>query len=356
MKQFWVKIDETSSPVFKKKMFEATANVCGTLLVDTSDLDRARETGLQVAATSDDSDIFFLESIDERKMSDLKKKRKPVVVTVKIAKRSDEKIVRKTLELSPEYIILDCSDWKIIPLENIIAQNQKRSKLIAKARSAEDAKIALTALELGVDGIILETSDLNEAVNTAAIFRQEIPRVTLTPAEVILLKPIEIGARVCIDTCDLMSLGEGILSGCQSNGLFLIEAEVHRNEFIETRPFRVNAGPVSNYTLTSGGKTRYLSELQAGEKILIVDREGNARSANVGRVKIEWRPMILIEALCNGRVIKAIVQNAETLRFISEGDSKPVTELKQGDLVLAYIQDGGRHSGVLVEEERVIER
>lgn len=356
MKQFWLRVDGAASASLKNKLFKATKNFRATLLVDASDVDQARKTGLQVAATSDDSDIFFLEFTGERKLSRLKMKRRPVALSVRVGKRSDEEIVRKALELSPEYLLIDCPNWKVIPLENIIAQNQERTILIAKVRNSEDAKIALSTLELGTEGIVLETADFNELMKTATLFRQVMPSISLKSAEITQLKPIETCARVCVDTCDLMTAGEGILSGCKSNGLFLIEAEVHHNDFIECRPFRVNAGPVSHYTLTTAGKTRYLSELQAGDEILIVDREGFARSANVGRVKIEWRPMILVEARHNHKTMKAIVQNAETLRFVAQGDSKPVTELKQGDKILAYIQDGGRHAGSLVHEERVIER
>ncbi len=110
------------------------------------------------------------------------------------------------------------------------------------------------------------------------------------------------------------------------------------------------------YTLSSSNKTRYLSELKAGDEILIVNREGKARSTNVARVKIEWRPMILIEAEHGGKRIKTIVQNAETIRFVTTEGSKSIAELKIGDKALAHIVEGGRHFGTLVKEEKVIER
>jgi 3-dehydroquinate synthase II len=178
----------------------------------------------------------------------------------------------------------------------------------------------------------------------------------LVPAEIVGLKEIGTGARACVDTCDLMKPGEGILVGCQSSGLFLVQAEVHESPYVETRPFRVNAGPISLYTLSSPTRTRYLSELKAGDEVLIVDREGKVRSTNVARVKIEWRPMVLVEAEYGGRRIKTIVQNAETIRLVTEEGSKSVAELKTGDKVLAHVVEGGRHFGTLVKEETVIER
>jgi 3-dehydroquinate synthase II len=66
--------------------------------------------------------------------------------------------------------------------------------------------------------------------------------------------------------------------------------------------------------------------------------------------------MMLVEAKHNGMAINSIVQNAETIRFVTEDGSKSVTELKKGDEVLVHISQGGRHFGMLVQKEKVIER
>jgi 3-dehydroquinate synthase II len=154
-----------------------------------------------------------------------------------------------------------------------------------------------------------------------------------------------------------MNQGEGILVGSQSAGLFLVEAEVHENPYVAARPFRVNAGSISMYTLGSLQNTRYLSELKAGDEVLIINREGKVRKANVGRIKIEFRPLMLIEAEVEDKKIKTILQNAETIRVVTLQSSIPVTALKAGDEVLVYVAaKGGRHFGVSVPEETVIER
>jgi 3-dehydroquinate synthase II len=179
----------------------------------------------------------------------------------------------------------------------------------------------------------------------------------LQTAKIVAIKQIGTGARVCVDTCDLMVQGEGMLVGCQSSGLFHVEAEVTENPYVQARPFRVNAGSLSMYTFGSLDQTRYLSDLKAGEQVLIVDRNGKARTADVGRVKIELRPLILIEAEAEGKRIKTILQNAETIRLVTKNNSIPVTELKVNDEVLVYMtKGGGRHFGVAVDEETVIER
>jgi 3-dehydroquinate synthase II len=337
-------------------LFRQGAQLVDTLLVDKVDVDRARETGVRVAAESTDADISLIKAFSVRELEELKRAKRPVAVALVIAKGEDEAVVARAVDLSADYIILQCLDWKIIPLENIIAETRGRSLLLTRVHSAEEAKVALQTLELGADGVVLKGSSLAELRKAVSVLKNAVSKLELASVEVVGVKPIETGARVCVDTCDLMEPGEGILCGCQSNGLFLVEAEVHRNQFVETRPFRVNAGAVLLYTLTSLNRTSYLSELKAGEQILIVNREGQVRLANVGRVKIEWRPMMLVEAKHDGTPMNSIVQNAETIRFVTEDGSKSVTELKKGDEVLAHISHGGRHFGMLVQKEKVIER
>jgi len=357
VKELWIEIDESIPDHVKNGLLKSAAQVCDVLLVGSRDVESAREAGAKTAASSGDCDIKVLEAFDEGEMMKLKKRGRTVAVKVRVGGREDEKTVAKAVELSSDYIILDCPDWKVIPLENVIAMTRGKTKLLAEVSCAKDAKLALETLELGADGVVLKTSSLEELAETAAITKKQVLKIELVPAKVVELKQIGTGARVCVDTCDLMKLGEGILVGCQSSGLFLVQAEVYESPYVETRPFRVNAGPVSLYTLSSLNKTRYLSDLKAGDDVLIVDREGKVRSTHVGRVKIEWRPMLLIEAECEGRRIKTIVQNAETIRLVTREGSKSVAELKAGDEVMAYItEEGGRHFGTLVKEEMVIER
>ena len=274
-----------------------------------------------------------------------------------IKDKESENLTVKAAEQGTSYIIISCANWKVIPLENLIARIKGKSKLIAEVTNAEEAKVALETLELGTDGVLLKTSDPNEVLKTAAIVKPEALKLEMTIAKILSTKPISNGARVCVDTCDMMTQGEGMLVGSQSAGLFLIEAEVNENPYVASRPFRVNAGSVSMYTLGNLQTTRYLQEFKAGDEVIIVNREGKTRKANVGRIKIEIRPLILVEAQSQGKTIKTILQNAETIRVVTPKASKPVTELKPGDEVIVHLAaKGGRHFGVSVPDETVIEK
>jgi len=78
--------------------------------------------------------------------------------------------------------------------------------------------------------------------------------------------------------------------------LFLVHNESVGSSFTSPRPFRVNAGAVHCYTLSPDGTTKYLSELETGVEVLVVDSKGKARRVTIGRCKIEKRPMLMIKA------------------------------------------------------------
>ena len=347
MKELWVEIEQTASQQEKENLLSLAHENADVVL-----------SGEQANTPSGKLNITFLAELNEKKIVQLKNEGKVTLIKISIKGKEDENKAAKAAELGINYIIINCLDWRVIPLENLIAKaHGGKSKLIAEVTTAEDARVVLEALELGTDGVLLKTSNSNELAKTVKIVKTQMPKVALTSAIVSSIKPIGTGARVCVDTVDLMVPGEGMLVGCQSAGFFLVEAEVNENPYVQSRPFRVNAGPASHYTLTSLQNTRYLSELKAGDEVLIINRDGKVRITNVGRSKIEFRPLILIEAEADGTKIKTILQNAETIRVVTPKTSKPVTELKTNDEVLVHLSaKGGRHFGVSVPEETVIER
>lgn len=50
--------------------------------------------------------------------------------------------------------------------------------------------------------------------------------------------------RVCVDLCSLLAPGEGMLVGNFARAAFLVHSECTESRYINSRPFRVNAGPV----------------------------------------------------------------------------------------------------------------
>lgn len=266
----------------------------------------------------------------------------------------DKKYEQFAVELGRvcDYLIAVGTDWKVIPLENMIAGLfDEDVAIIAGVQDADEAKLAIETLEHGADGVLIDTDDPSEIKRIVGVVeRSGIPTVPLQVARVTVVEPKGMGDRVCVDTCSLMSVGEGMLVGSQSNGLFLIQSEAEDSPYVASRPFRVNAGAVHAYAKV-GEKTQYLSELSAGDGVTIVNARGEQRDGIVGRVKIEKRPLTLVKAEVDGNMITTILQNAETIKLVgADGLPISIANLKVGDEVLVHFEDSARHFGMKIDE------
>ncbi|HYY47172.1 MAG TPA: 3-dehydroquinate synthase II [Thermoplasmata archaeon] len=263
----------------------------------------------------------------------------------------DEASVR-ALRGATKHVVVRTEDWKVIPLENLIAHFQgSGTRLLVEVHDAAEAKLFFETMEVGVDGILLTPSSPNEIRTVRGLLESSQDRIALIRGKVTAIRSLGLGDRVCVDTCSLLRSGEGMLVGNSSAGLFLLHAETIETGYVAARPFRVNAGPVHAYVYLPEGKTKYLSELRAGDEVLAVDAQGHARAVIVGRVKLERRPLVLVEAEADTARYTTIVQNAETIRFVdSTGRAIAVSELKQGDEVLLRVEEGGRHFGMRIQE------
>jgi 3-dehydroquinate synthase II len=255
-----------------------------------------------------------------------------------------------------EYTIVIGDDWTIIPLENLIARIGEETDLIAGVTSAEEAETAFETLEIGADGVLLDSDDPDEIRRTVEV-RDDAERETLDLqwATVTDVERAGMADRVCVDTGSLMEHDEGMLVGSMSRGLFFVHAETAESPYVASRPFRVNAGAVHAYARTPGGGTTYLSELSSGDEVQIVDEDGGTREAVVGRVKIEKRPMFRVEAEIDGDRVETLLQNAETIKVHTREGRTAVTDLEAGDEVLLFYERTARHFGEAVEES-IIEK
>jgi 3-dehydroquinate synthase II len=256
-----------------------------------------------------------------------------------------------------DYTIVVGEDWQIIPLENLIARIGEETDLVAGVRTAEEARTAFETLELGADAVLLDTDDQDEIRATVDV-REATQRehLDLQRATVTVIEQTGSADRVCVDTASMLEHDEGMLVGSMSRGLFFVHAETADSPYVDSRPFRVNAGAVHAYVRTPGSETKYLAELSSGDEVQVVDTDGNTREAIVGRAKIEQRPMFRVEAeLENGDRIETLLQNAETIKVATADGRKAVTELQEGDDLLVFYEEVARHFGEAVEES-IIEK
>ena len=256
-----------------------------------------------------------------------------------------------------DFVVIEVKDWKIIPLENIIAKLHKiHTKIFTIARNPKEARKMFSILDIGVDGVIFNTGSINE-VREALVYLGS-KSFELKSAKIIDIQEVGDGERVCIDTASMLNRGEGMLIGNRANFLFLVHNESVGSSFTSPRPFRVNAGAVHCYTLSPDGTTKYLSELETGVEVLVLDSKGKARRVTIGRCKIEKRPMLMIKAKVGEEVGGIIAQDAETIRFVkSNGRLVSVTHLKKGDSILVHSKAAtGRHFGMEVSDEYILEK
>ncbi|NYT18374.1 MAG: 3-dehydroquinate synthase II [Methanobacteriales archaeon] len=374
MKFAWIMAEGTEWD--QKKTFITTALESGMdHVVDFTDVDKIRKLGnITVISDMEGSDIVLVgrngegdstlplpqdltQSKDLTAVRHLKKRGKVTAAYVEITSKRHEELA-SLLGREADYLILLGRDWKVIPLENIIADLQKEEvKLVASVADYDEAKLALETLEYGTEGVMISPQEVGEIKKVAELLEKiESEAYSLKVATVTRVEPVGSGDRVCVDTCSMMSLGEGMLVGSYSQGLFLVHSESLESEYVASRPFRVNAGPVHAYVMAPGNRTRYLSEIQTGDEVLAVDKNGKSRSVIVGRVKIEKRPLMLVEAETEGVVLRTLLQNAETIRLVAEdGTPISVADLKVGHKIRVYLDESARHFGMAIEES-IIEK
>jgi len=283
-------------------------------------------------------------------------------------------------------IVVHAPDWRIIPLENLIAARRDRpGTLFAQATTPQQALLFAQTLQTGVHGIVLSPTHPTEIGETDQLLRsamrtsprQEVggtereqvpatssprsPDVDVAPSRTTvatgptasaglvesLITRIEdagLGDRVCIDCTGLFQPGEGLLVGSTARSFALVHAETIPSDLVPTRPFRVNAGAIHSYLLGPGGRTSYLSEVQAGTRVLAHAKTGT-REMTVGRAKVENRPHLFV-AWAEG---SAVLQNAETVRLLTPTGPVSVTALKVGDAILVHHETAARHTGLPVD-------
>ncbi len=320
MKEVWVNAD----PWKKELITTALESGADAVVVAGDKVASVRGLGL-IRTVSDKGDLKWGEDV--------------VSVDIKSAE-DEEEIVKLSRH---KKVVVRSKDWSIIPLENLVA---RASNIFVEVDDLVGARTAAGILEKGVDGLIINhrnPSKVREIINEIKSGQQELG---LEKLRVNRVRPVGMGDRVCVDTCTMMGVGEGILVGNSSQALFLVHAESIENPYVAPRPFRVNAGPVHAYVLVPGGKTRYLSELKAGDEVVRINSTGHVMSLVVGRVKIERRPLLLIEAMAPNGPATTILQNAETIRLVRpDGEAASVVKLMPGDEVLGFVEEAGRHFG-----------
>jgi 3-dehydroquinate synthase II len=384
-RSIWLKADDEVGDwdARRKRITAGLEAGVDVVLVDERDVERVRELGQVTVAAFTGDDVHVMDAEESTAEPDIRvvgkggegdgtvdlpsdfsgsadlttlRRDQAEASYVRILDKDYETFAEAAAE-DADYTIVVGEDWKIIPLENLIARIGSETDLVAGVTTAEEARTAFETLELGADAVLLDTDSPDE-IRASVDVRDESQResLDLQYATVTAVEQTGSADRVCVDTGTMMDHDEGMLVGSMSRGLFFVHAETADSPYVASRPFRVNAGAVHAYIRTPGGGTKYLAELKSGDEVQVVDTDGHTRESIVGRSKIESRPMFRIEAETeNSDRIETLLQNAETIKVATEEGRKAVTDLEEGDEVLVYYEDTARHFGEAVEES-IIEK
>jgi len=293
----------------------------------------------------------IIASEDTQALEKLKKKNYSTCYAIKVVDRqSMEKAI--TLSEKAKYILIEFEDVTNIPLELIVAFSQhNKCRVLKRVNTAEDGWIATMTMEEGSFGVLLSTDSFAAMQKLSMKIYNTSKAIELSELTVNRIEHIGMGDRVCIDTISKLKVDEGMLIGSTSEGGILVSSENHYLPYMDLRPFRVNAGAIHSYIFCENNKTKYLSELKAGDNVLVVDTKGMTRITAIGRVKIERRPMLMIECIAKDqRKLNVIVQDDWHIRLLAKGKVCNATELKKGDKLLGVTCEAGRHLGVKITE------
>ncbi|MDP2766028.1 MAG: 3-dehydroquinate synthase II, partial [Candidatus Methanoperedens sp.] len=218
-KAVWIKADSGAWEEKKLRITTGLESGADAVLLNPEDVQKVRELGnIKIAAPGEEADIVVVgidsegdgnkklpselaNSEDVKEARRLTREGKTVAGYVVIKNKKYEQFALE-LGKSCDFLIVIGTDWKVIPLENLIAGLQKLDvEIIAGVQNAEEAKLALETLEHGSDGVLLDTDNLYEIKKViAARDMSGMEKVPLVKARVTKVKPVGMGDRVCVDT------------------------------------------------------------------------------------------------------------------------------------------------------------
>jgi len=127
VKELWVKVEAAVAET--EKLHLAASKIADVIITDDKAVSRF-----------DKHEIQIVNKLDEDAISKLKRNGKKVAVRINIRRKEDEDAAASAAESSVDYVLLNCLDWRVIPLENLIAKLHGKSKLIAEVSSIEEAR------------------------------------------------------------------------------------------------------------------------------------------------------------------------------------------------------------------------
>ena len=135
----------------KEAAIEAMTAGINNFLIEENIASKLRELGTVVIyAFSEDlqPDIFVDKTLNKQKIEEFNKKSMGIGHWITVKEKKDEQTAIDAANLGSNVIIISATDWKIIPMENLIADlHKKDSELYAEVSSINEARVMFETLE-----------------------------------------------------------------------------------------------------------------------------------------------------------------------------------------------------------------
>jgi len=270
MEIWWDGRDETVVPPIPVNLFEEAGKSVDRLIVGGSD---------NFSGNFGDSTTTIFQ-VEGNRLKDLDDQ----TVAGTIVRLKDSSGQEQALAAlgSVEWILVEVesyeSSWQMIPAENLIAAAQSTgTKLAFAVEKASDVAGLAKALELGVDALCIttrngtedpnlwktafqarkernaEADDLSASSSSGVEESKQQPKIIVGSCWRRDTKGTVLADRICVDLVQMLRPEEGCWIGSSAKIMALVLSEAASSQFVPTRPFRVNAGPVHSYILLGDG-------------------------------------------------------------------------------------------------------
>lgn len=135
--------------------------------------------------------------------------------------KADEEEAARRLAAGEDVVL--ARGWEIIPVENLLAHPDPKvsGRVALEAGSLEEARLAAGILERGVSTVVVLPEGMTDLKRIVAELKSAQGSISLEPARIADVRPVGMGHRVCVDTCSMLSRGQGMLTGNSSAFTFL---------------------------------------------------------------------------------------------------------------------------------------
>ncbi len=158
------------------------------------------------------------------------------------------------------------------------------------------------------------------------------------------------GKRVLLDFMENFNCEDCVFVGNTFSGFASVVCENHKSDNYRARTFRFNVGALHQYIMISETQTRYIDELEPGDKVLVRVGDDNYKQYHIARIKKEIRPFVKMKFKADEEDIDVILQSNATVSLLTENGIKSINDFEKGDC--AYVLKWGKasHLGNVKEE------